>query len=345
MAFAKRSGWDLLREPLLSRDKDISIVVGLNFGITDPKLLEEWVSLSGEAPSRFQVRIAPQLPTFHPKVIIARFEDRSNFAIVGSGNLTSGGQRENVECGVFLKSEAEISELEEWYKNLLSTPLTKEIIEEYRPLHERAKAVEKRALAANGLIAALNKGATTWYKDLLLAEFADFLNSVRGKNAVKDRVDGARRIRAALKMPSFDFDKTGFLDFYGIAEFGRIRQAHRDMLQRLPALRRAMLSLIVKPLDLDRFRKVFERNGKQHVAGFGINQISKVLTVYDKRKWPVLNRRAWTTLNHYGYKVPWSAAGYLEFSADMRKCLGEINHLDFWEFDAFCEVKSRDLES
>lgn len=145
-------------------------------------------------------------------------------------------------------------------------------------------------------------------------------------------------------MPSFGFDKLGFLDFYKTAEFGSIRQTYPDMVKNVGALRRTMRFLTSQPIDPDRFRSVFNRDGSHHVAGFGINQISKVLTVSDRRKWPILNGRMWKTMEHYGYEVPWSSDGYLQFSSDMRDALGETSKPDFWAFDAFCEIRSRDLE-
>ena len=41
MAFAKPGSWRSLRDCLLGGGKSVQIVVELNFGITDPKLLDE----------------------------------------------------------------------------------------------------------------------------------------------------------------------------------------------------------------------------------------------------------------------------------------------------------------
>jgi HKD family nuclease len=345
MAFAKQSGWKLFRDSLLQSPKCVEILVGLNFGITDLALLQEWLALTNSPSSQLRVRVAPWLPIFHPKVMIARFADRSGFAIVGSGNLTGGGQHHNVECGVFLTQDDALEQVESWYKGLKSTPLTQKIIEKYRPVNDDAAKLARGALKARELVAALNPGSGAWYRDAFLSELADFLGTPRGQRALKNRVEGADRIRKALQIPAFNFDKAGFLDFYKTPEFGSIRQTYPDLVKSIAALRRSMRFLTSNSIDSDRFRSVFNRDGSQHVTGFGINQISKVLAVFDRRKWPVLNGRVWKTLEHYGYEIPWNSDGYLLFSSDMRDALSEKGKPDFWALDAFCEMRSRQLET
>lgn len=345
MAFAKPSGWALVKEALLSGEKTIKIVVGLNFGITDPKLLDEWLKLCLELPKRFEVRVAPQLPVFHPKVMIVRQQNDSCFAIVGSGNLTGGGQLHNVECGAYLDSELEIQELEAWYDSLRSTPLVSRIIEAYRLVYERAGKLKDTAVSYSGELAeALNEGQSDWYEDLFINEFTHFLSTGDGMAALKGRIDGAKKVQTALVMPQFNFTRTGWVEFYGTHEFGRIRQTNPEMAEQVDALGRAFRFLLSKPLEAERLRAVLDRNGKHHVLGLGINQISKVLTVSNRRQWPLLNGRVTTTLFHYGYEVKSSASGYLEFAQDMRNCLSRVGEVDFWALDAFCEAKSRELD-
>jgi hypothetical protein len=345
MAFAKRSGWKLVSGAILKGKKQIRVIVGLNFGITDPDLLDEWLGLSNELPDRFEVRVAPRLPVFHPKVVIIRQVEGSIIAIVGSGNLTGGGQLHNVECGAFISRESDIRELETWYDGLKSVRLSRKIIEAYRPLYKySAKQKQPTATLLRSLANALNEERSDWYVELFLEELADFVSSPRGNAALNGRINGARNIQQALRMPQFDFTRAGWLTFYGTSEFGAIRQTHPEMAEQIGALQKAFRFLIAKPLDEERFKAVFNRNGMHHVSGLGANQISKVLTVYDRGRWPLLNSRVWQTLSYYGYEVKWSALGYLEFAQRMRDCLGHIGEVDFWALDAFCESKSRELD-
>jgi len=342
MAFAKASGWRLLQEPLLGRGKSVEVTVGLNFGITDVDLLVDWLSLCREFPTKFKARVAPRLPTFHPKVIFARFKDGSGFAIVGSGNLTGGGQRHNVECGAFLTHGTDLKRLESWYERLESVPLKQEIIDAYRPLNKRARDREDESEVSPELTELLRAGRSDWYGDLLAAEFTDFLATGPGQRSLQSRIRGARQIKKALSMPEFDFNRIGFREFYETPAFGKIRPAHPELLGKIRSLQRAMRFLTAGPLDARRFKLV--SGGKYHVSGFGINQISKVLTVHGRRRWPVLNERMRTTLRHFGYRIPGTAEGYLQFARDMRDLLGRAGSVDFWAFDAFCTHKYDEVE-
>ncbi len=345
MAFAKPSGWSLVKDALLSSKKKISIVVGLNFAITDPKLLDEWLELCIQMPKCFEVRVAPEAPIFHPKIMIVRHKDGSCFAVVGSGNLTGGGQLHNVECGAYINCESVIGELEGWYEGLESKPLNSKIIEAYRPVYERTRKSGIRASSSSSeLAAALNEGQSDWYEELFLEELTHFLSTPEGKTALKNRVNGAKQIQAALRMPQLNLTKAGWAEFYRMHEFGSIRLAYPEMDMQIGTLQRAFRFLLSKPLDEERLRAVLHRGGKHHVHGLGMNLISKVLTVSNRRQWPLLNVRVETTLFHYGYQVQWDASGYLRFAQDMRRCLSKSGGIDFWALDAFCEAKSRELD-
>jgi hypothetical protein len=202
MAFAKKGGWETIKEPLLAGNKTVEILVGLNFGITDPSLLANWLDLGIQNPQQFKVRVAPRLPVFHPKVIVIH-DDGASCAIVGSGNLTGGGQLHNIECGVFVEGNDAIDELEKWYCKLKSVPLTGKIIELYRPIYERStKARKLPPDTSSGLDAALNEGGLKWYKNAFLKEFRQFLLTPRGKSSLGHRIQGASKVREALRIPS-----------------------------------------------------------------------------------------------------------------------------------------------
>lgn len=343
MAFAKGSGWKLLQHSLLSQAKIVEIVVGLNFGITDADLLEEWLALCSEMPSRFIVRVADKSPTFHPKVVLARFHDGSGLGIVGSGNLTAGGQMRNIECGALIRKSSEIEQLERWFESLKAVRLTQQIIDEYRPLDRRAKEQERQLDGSGERARLLRVDKCDWRCDELIADFAAFLNSKTGKKSLRSRIGGAQRIRTALNMPHLNFDRNGFSEFYRIPEFGRIRKAYPEMAQKPRALRQAFHFLIAKPLDADRLRAVLNRRDQYHVVGLGMNQISKVLTVFKRNYWPLLNSPVRKTLGYYGYMIGFGAEDYLRFAEEMRICLGEMGNVDFWAFDAFCEKASHNL--
>jgi len=344
VAFAKKSGWNTLKRALLSRKKTVEIIVGLNFGITDAELLDEWLSIQEESPEHFSVRIALRRPTFHPKVVIAQFENGRHLGIVGSGNLTAGGQGVNIECGVYITKGSHIEELEQWFGRLKTVPLNEAIVDAYRPVNERAREQSSGSGVAGPLDKLLGRHESGWYSDLFALHFREFVASDSGCKALKGRVSGARKIQSALKIPKLNFTREGWQEFYRIPEFGKIRMAYPEMVDDMPALRRTLKLLVEKSDEPEEFRSIFERKGKNHIYGMGINQISKVLTVFKRDRWPVLNKPVWATLRNYGYNIGWSATDYLKFAHDMKTLLRKTGPVDFWALDAFCKAKSQSFD-
>ena len=98
-SFSWASAWitdtRVFRSALRARAKMHRFVVGTHRYITCANCLEECIGLP-------HVKVvAPTGPLFHPKVYAFRLHDR-DVVYVGSSNLTEGGLRRNVECGVFL---------------------------------------------------------------------------------------------------------------------------------------------------------------------------------------------------------------------------------------------------
>jgi len=106
----------------------------------------------------------------------------------------------------------------------------------------------------------------------------------------------------------------------------------------VPGLRKSVRALLA---DEKTFREVFNRAGKLHIEGMGSNQITKILTVHNRQKWPILNKRVWKTMMSYGYLIDWSASGYLRFARDLRNCMKGLGTINFWALDAFCLAKSK----
>ena len=353
MAFAKRSGWISIKEALLSGNASIDILVGLNFDITEPAVLSEWLRLQEKDPYRFTVRVAPLKPVFHPKVILVQRQDDSRFAIIGSGNLTGGGLSTNVECGVMLEAKAQIDELVSWQSELASTPLTAEIIEAYRPLHKEAVKANWTARRPASKLRALLRGAhvpdsyeplSNWDIPHFLKDMNQFFTTQDGIDNLENRIEGAKSIRALLDMPTFNFTKQSWEEFYGIPEFGRIRQSYKAMSKYTNQLRKTLRILTSSNLSEDELEDILGMHGKYHVRGLGTNLVSKILTVHDRRRWPLFNARVKMTFAHYGYNAEWGATPYLRFSVMMRRILSQGGTPDFWAMDAFCEVKSRSLK-
>jgi hypothetical protein len=280
------------------------------------------VCKTGTEPYRFTVRVAPLKPVFHPKVILVQRQDDSRFAIVGSGNLTGCGLSTNVECGVMLEAKGQIDELVFWQSELASTPLTAEIVEAYRPLYKEAVKANWTARRPASKLRGLLRGAQVpdsyeplpnWDIPHFLDDMSRFLATKDGIDGLENRKAGAKSIRTLLDMPTFSFTKKAWEEFYGIPEFGRIRQSYKAMSNHTNLLRKTLRILISSNLSEDELEEILGMHGKYHVRGLGTNLVSKILTVHDRRRWPLFNARVKTTFAHYGYNAEWGAMPYLRF--------------------------------
>src|SRR5262245_42959083 len=106
VAYSHVSGWTLLR-PAFSRGTGRTyLLTGLDFCQTEPEVLESWLRLqrAGLAEARIW---NDRSVAFHPKVMIIDLrKNQTPCALVGSGNLSAGGLRDNVECFLYTRDHA-----------------------------------------------------------------------------------------------------------------------------------------------------------------------------------------------------------------------------------------------
>lgn len=105
VAFLKFSGLKKL-EHLLKSSKRCQIIVGANFGLTEPKALNlvlKWGKETGKITG-FINRLDSK-EVFHPKMYLFRKGTEAHI-IVGSANLTGGGLVDNNECSLYTECTA-----------------------------------------------------------------------------------------------------------------------------------------------------------------------------------------------------------------------------------------------
>ncbi len=119
-AFASRAGvQNLLQDPacnaFLKRGGKARVLVGLD-AITDRPTLETLTDIEAQFPSfRAFVFKNASAKLFHPKVVRTTEGKGSGCIVVGSGNLTPGGLRENIEAYSVLRfKKAEAPDLTPW---------------------------------------------------------------------------------------------------------------------------------------------------------------------------------------------------------------------------------------
>ncbi|MCK4797647.1 MAG: NgoFVII family restriction endonuclease [Spirochaetes bacterium] len=132
VAFLENSGVATIRQSLEETKKNkesISIITGLDFGITSPEALQELHNLKVSCNIFKNAR-------FHPKLYIFEKNNNEVTVIIGSSNFSKGGLSTNYEANVILTgniSEVPIKEAFEYYSYLYSksVPLDDKLIELY----------------------------------------------------------------------------------------------------------------------------------------------------------------------------------------------------------------------
>ncbi len=94
---------------------EVKLVVGID-AITDVSALEELTHLN-KTTDKFDAKIFinPSTGLFHPKISHFRHKNGSSVLIVGSGNLTSGGLRKNIEAFIIIAGDdKELTTIYNW---------------------------------------------------------------------------------------------------------------------------------------------------------------------------------------------------------------------------------------
>lgn len=347
-AFAHMNGWQLLAAPVLSSKAEVRLLTGLFFLQTEPRLLREWnrLATSLETRGRIMARLANRSTMFHPKVLIVESTlPEQAFAIIGSGNLSVGGFRTNVECGLYTADAEVISSVIQWFDDQWTTgiPLTEADIKTYRKQYDKTRKttanIQKAGKSVEEVISERAKAVFRQRKKAV-AEAQRFFRTAEYQRGYEKRKNAAGRIRAALDIPRFEFGKTGWLEFFGIPELGRLRLVYRDAIYRkAPQLKEALRTLLDNRLPAgSRLSSLLEKEGAHHIRGLGLNVVSKILAVWNIDKWPVYNGPVESTLRYFGYEPP-RAAGvtgrYLEFVAVMDSFKTDCGAPDVLALDAF----------
>lgn len=160
VAFMKYSGFSLIEESLgecLKNGGEVELLVGLDFRMTEPKVLRILHQLSKEG---FQTKCycfsdpsTGDTPVYHPKLYLLINNERALITI-GSSNLTQGGLRDNVEVNAVITANIKdeiVSDIYGLYSRLKFQQKRfepdLEYIEKYEEAYERVK---KRNIEAIG---------------------------------------------------------------------------------------------------------------------------------------------------------------------------------------------------
>jgi hypothetical protein len=155
------------------------------------------------------------------------------------------------------------------------------------------------------------------------------------------RSEAARKIRECLQYPQFDFRYDQWQEFLKIREFGNLAALNlfrKTIIKRMPRVGAAFGLLIDDSKDI-RTRLQSVLAGSAKVRGIDINVITKLLTVHDRRRWPVYNSRVHDVLSEeYGYEMPRGLRKtdkYLAYARLMQRFSEATQARDMWALDVF----------
>lgn len=344
-AFAHWSGWQLLLPYIKKTTGTVKLLTGLSFCQTEPGVLYNWHKLSRD--ERISARLfAEKRTTFHPKVLLVK-SPRKAFAIVGSGNLSSGGFLENIECGLFSNESKVYAALDDWFEKLFTDDsLTKKLrepdIRRYKKRFDAAKKankeVERLQREAEDDIGERHRaGLKQWNR--AIAQARAFFASAQFRNRYsKGRANVGNEIKKALRYPAFDFDYTGLEQFYKIRGLGHLIEISKGNVWKQRKRLQAGLKFLIndsKPIE-DRLDAVL--SGRYKVDGVSENFLTKVLAVHKPLKFTVWNDPVKGAVEDFGYEHTRGlskAERYLEFTELMERFLKESGARSTLELDAF----------
>ena len=346
VAFCHLNGWLRFEASIKKCLGDVYLLTGLDFLQTEPRLLRAWNGLS--INRRFQPRlVTTKSGIFHPKVLVVSAPAKK-FALVGSGNLSEGGLRTNIECFLYTDDGIEVTALTRWFDEMFRNAKNfgEHEIGLYEPKYKNAhRAVAKLRREQRKVeieIEKQNQAFLSKWKQAVDAAKKEFVRR-QFKEGWDARTQAVEKIKTALHYPQFDFSHDEWNEFYKIQELGHLIPIYRDRVLRQEKRLKDGLRLLVDdsiPIE-KRLTALLERAGKHHISGLSVNAISKILAVHDPNRWPVYNSPVHFTLRSFGYQPPRRvgiSGRYLAFANLMEEFMKACGAKDVCALDWFFYV-------
>ncbi len=349
-AFAHMSGWLLLAPSIKQSRAQMDLLTGLDFCQTEPKVLREWLRLSRTGQVR--AYLSPKSPpTFHPKILIVKSRS-SGFAIVGSGNLSAGGLRDNVECSLYTSNRFILQQLNEWCEQQIASsfPITDADIDDYEPKHKAALKASKKARAKQEetearLASSRKKRQMTW-KDAVRHAKQYFASDLFRQDDWRIWTSSAKNIRRLLHYPRFRFNSTEWAEFFKVYELGNLVPIYsKQLFQRRRLLQKGLRLLLNETVPIhQRINTLLDSRQPVALRGLGINLLTKILAAHRPNKWPVFNGPVREFLQSFGYEEPKgvdTGEKYAAFAGLMKRFLEQTGAPSMIALDCFFYKQSK----
>ncbi len=340
-AFAHWSGWEMVRPWLLKSKANITLIAGLDFCQSEPRVLRDWIGKSFRNRETKAFLWSKSGITFHPKVFLVG-TTKSNFALVGSGNLSAGGLNNNVECFSYVRKASAVSEIEVWIQELIANrrncrALDKSDVKEYEARYKAAasakKLLNKLANKAERVIEKRHEPTIENWSNAI-REAKKFFKTARFRRQYDGRRHATGIIKQLLHHPKYNFSRDELSAFYGIPELGQLVHIWKYRVwEKRARLRTALVGLYDSTVPI-----ATRIDDATSIRYFGINAVSKILASVDPKSYPVWNAPVRAALASFGYLAPWggtTGTKYVAFMESMQEFRLQTNALDMLALDCF----------
>lgn len=214
-AFLKKSGLaDLLPsiKTFLKEGKEISIIAGQHFGLTEPEAFLTLFRLFKpyEKASLYLAKAEKPTAVFHPKLLLAA-KGRKGTILCGSANFTAGGLISNQEASVLVETTIHSSawkEAKDYFDTLISAengiPATLLSIKQYEDYYVQEKSIRRKLKAVPSKKKALGfdvKSLKKYLKDYrdadYKAKFKDRVADYQEAKVLLDEIADTKRLLTA----------------------------------------------------------------------------------------------------------------------------------------------------
>jgi len=316
VAFAKMSGFTDIKKPLedfLKRGMPARFILGLDFCITDPEVLNTLLEWESKYEIKTYISIPQSNVCFHPKIYAFSYSTHS-MVLAGSANLTSGGLGDNWECSLLVRQNLEnkiVRHLQTLIDDGEVHELTCPKLADYRKRHRVARAVRS---AAERQIARLTRAGKATLEPLeAIVRELKLDNSSHGLDSMtrtrSQSIKEARNIISRLRQNRHPPEDGLLPDIRALREC-----FHSGGLQRhIPKILRQSTEFL-KLLNLAHRANMHGSTPKatyellQPVAlgitGLGPNWVTEILHALDPSKYAVLNQNSVAGMALAGIEFP-----------------------------------------
>lgn len=316
VAFLKKSGLDQLMNSILDflrKGNKLTVICGLDFGLTEPKALLILHNLS--LKFRVQTFICideNKVQIFHPKLYMSVSDNNGNAnVIIGSANLTSGGLLSNNECSILTKltnDETIYTELLNYLNSLInkSEKCTLLRILQYQKFYDEQKQARKGIKAKPSIINhSFNYiNLKKWYIKYQKYQDVDgiFLKKSTNYDKAKiilDTIADTRHLTKNNFIPLFE-KLVGSSKEYSLWHSGSIYRMKSHVFNYPKEFQK--LVNFVRDNIHEQTSTVYISgiNLIKNIYGSGVNTLTEILMTYDRGKFANLNKNPITVLSKEG---------------------------------------------